>query len=59
MCGHHMVPDGFVAQTRKEVKEGKLSPEKASLELAKLCPCGIFSQERAKELLALESENLL
>jgi len=57
MCGHHMVPDEFVAETRKRVKEGKLSPEKASLELAELCPCGIFNQERARELLILEQEN--
>jgi len=59
MCGHHMIPDELVAETRRRVKEGKISPEQASLELAKLCPCGIFNQERAKELLALESENLL
>jgi hypothetical protein len=54
MCGHHMIPDEFVAETRQCVKEGKLSPEKASLEFAKLCPCGIFNQERAKDLLILE-----
>ena len=54
MCGHHMIPDDFVAETRERVQDGKLSPEKASLELAKLCPCGIFNQERARELLSLE-----
>jgi hypothetical protein len=57
MCGHHMIPDELVAETRRRVKEGKISPEQASLELAKLCPCGIFNQERAKELLSLEREN--
>jgi hypothetical protein len=57
MCGHHMIPDEFVAETRQCVKEGKLSPEKASLEFAKLCPCGIFNQERAKDLLILEKVN--
>ena len=57
MCGHHMIPDDFVAETRERVQDGKLSPEKASLELAKLCPCGIFNQERARELLLLEQEN--
>jgi len=57
MCGHHMIPDDFVAKTRERVQDGKLSPEKASLELAKLCPCGIFNQERARELLILEQEN--
>ena len=57
MCGHHMIPDDFVAETRERVKDGKLSPEKASLEFAQLCPCGIFNQERARELLILEQEN--
>jgi len=57
MCGHHMIPDDFVAETRQRVRDGKLSPEKASLEFAKLCPCGIFNQERARELLLLEQEN--
>ncbi len=56
MCGHHMVPDGFVAETREMVKKGNLSSEKAALDLAQLCPCGIFNQERAKELLAWEKE---
>jgi hypothetical protein len=58
MCGHHMIPDDFVAETRERVKDGKLSPEKASLEFAELCPCGIFNQERARELLILEREDL-
>jgi hypothetical protein len=57
MCGHHMIPDEFVTETRRSVKEGKVSPEKASLEFAELCPCGIFNQERAKELLTLEKKN--
>jgi len=57
MCGHHMIPDGFVAETRREVKDGKMTPENASLKFAELCPCGIFNQERAKELLILEKEN--
>jgi len=57
MCGHHMIPDGFVAETRQAVKEGRMSAEKAGLEFAKLCPCGIFNQERAKELMVLEQES--
>jgi hypothetical protein len=58
MCGHHMIPDEFVAENRRRVKEGKISPEKASLEFAAMCPCGIFNQERAKELLSLEKEGV-
>lgn len=56
MCGHHMIPGEFVAETRREVRNGKMSPQKASLEFAELCPCGIFNPERARELLILEKE---
>jgi len=51
MCGHHMVPDGLVVKMQERVNKGKISPEKASLKLAALCPCGIFNQKRAERLL--------
>ncbi len=51
MCGHHMVPNRLVANTYRKVKQGKVSAEKAAHQLAVLCPCGIFNQERAAILL--------
>ena len=54
MCGHHMVPDDLVKRKRKEVKEGKITPDEAAEELATYCPCGIFNQVRASEILKLE-----
>ena len=54
MCGHHLVPNGLVDKMREDVKEGRISPEKAALELATYCPCGIFNQVRAEEILKLE-----
>lgn len=54
MCGHHMIPDRYVDKTRSKVGRGKTRPEKAALKMAQMCPCGIFNQERAREL--LESE---
>lgn len=55
MCGHHMIPDGFVRGMREKVRKGKISAEKAALKLATLCPCGIFNQERAAQLFRMET----
>ena len=49
-----MVPDDLVKRKRKEVKEGKITPDEAAEELATYCPCGIFNQVRASEILKLE-----
>ncbi|MFX0195802.1 MAG: hypothetical protein ACFFCW_06750 [Candidatus Hodarchaeota archaeon] len=54
MCGHHMIPDGLVTEMRERVRKGKTTPEKAALKLAAFCPCGIFNQKRAEELMKLE-----
>lgn len=51
MCGHHMVPDAVAAGMREKVRKGKATPQEAALEMATLCPCGIFNQQRAAELL--------
>jgi len=51
MCGHHMIASNIVKEKIKEVKNGTKSPEDAAYELAILCPCGIFNQVRAAEIL--------
>jgi hypothetical protein len=56
MCGHHMIPDGYVERVRSRVRRGKARAEKAALKMAKMCPCGIFNQQRAAALLASEIE---
>jgi hypothetical protein len=56
MCGHHMIPDRYVERVRSKVRRGKTRPEKAALKMAKMCPCGIFNQQRAAALLASEIE---
>jgi hypothetical protein len=55
MCGHHMIPDRYVARVRSKIRRGKTRPEKAALKMARMCPCGIFNQERARHLLASEA----
>jgi hypothetical protein len=56
MCGHHMVPDRYVELVRSKVRRGKTRAEKAALKMAKMCPCGIFNQERAAALLDSEKK---
>jgi hypothetical protein len=56
MCGHHMIADRYVERVRIKVRRGKTRAEKAALKMAKMCPCGIFNQERAAALLASEME---
>ena len=51
MCGHHMISSGIVEKNMKLVREGKKNAEKAAREMAVLCPCGIFNQVRAQEIL--------
>ena len=54
MCGHHMIPDRYVERVRSKVRRGKTRPQKAALKMAKMCPCGIFNQQRAEALLVSE-----
>ncbi len=51
MCGHAMVSSHLVKDLLLKIKKDRMSVEKASVELAKPCLCGIFNQERAAILL--------
>ena len=51
MCGHGMICGNFANKMVRHVKEEKLSPEKASKYISKLCPCGIVNVTRAQKLL--------
>lgn len=50
MCGHHMISKDLTADVISRVKSGAISPEKAAEEIGRLCVCGIFNQERCREL---------
>ena len=52
MCGHAMVSPGLVAQVRKSVENGVLSPEEGAKHLAKPCYCGVFNIKRAEDFLS-------
>jgi hypothetical protein len=51
MCGHHQIAPQLVEKKVQEVRRGRKTPEEAARELALYCPCGIFNQVRAADLL--------
>jgi len=51
MCGHGMIGGALVLDMVDKIKRGRITPEKASQELCKLCICGIFNPARCAELL--------
>jgi len=51
MCGHGLVSGNLVKKMIRDVKKKKVTLEKAAIELAKPCLCGIFNPDRAAKLL--------
>ena len=51
MCGHGLVSGRLVKKMMEDVKKKKITVEKAAVELAKPCLCGIFNPHRAAKLL--------
>src|SRR5262245_3670554 len=51
MCGHGMLSFGFVRKLVEWVKQGRRTPEQASVTMARFCSCGIFNTTRACRLL--------
>jgi hypothetical protein len=51
MCGHGMLSFSFVRKLVDWVKQGRRTPEQASITMARFCTCGIFNPTRACRLL--------
>jgi hypothetical protein len=51
MCGHGLVSGHLVKKMLEDIKKKKITIEKAAIELAKPCVCGIFNPDRAAKLL--------
>lgn len=51
MCGHGMISAGIVDRLIEDVKGGRRSAREAAEVMARPCVCGIFNQERAREML--------
>lgn len=50
MCGHHMISRYLVEDLFSKVRAGAISSKKAADTIGRLCVCGIFNQERCKEI---------
>ena len=51
MCGHHCVSSQSVEYYVDQIKQGKISLEKAAEKLTSPCICGIFNTKRAEQVL--------
>jgi len=51
MCGHHCISVQSITHYLEQVKEGKISVERAAEILAQPCVCGIFNTSRAATIL--------
>ena len=56
MCGHGMVAAQLVERRARDVRFGKITPEQAAVDMAKLCVCGVFNPVRASRLLEAIAE---
>lgn len=50
MCGHGLVGRPLIEETLEKVKQGKISPQKATVNIGHLCVCGIYNTDRAEKL---------
>jgi hypothetical protein len=50
MCGHHMISQYLVEDLFSKIRSGVISSEKAVDTIGRLCVCGIFNQERCKDI---------
>jgi hypothetical protein len=51
MCGHAFIANNLVKHLINRVKSGSMTPELASVELAKQCTCNFFNVERSTEMI--------
>jgi hypothetical protein len=51
MCGHGMISFSFAKKMIDLVKEGRRTPEQASLCMSRLCSCGVYNPVRAGAIL--------
>jgi len=51
MCGHAMISANLVENVVTRIKAGVISPKAGSIEIGKVCCCGIFNPVRAEKVL--------
>jgi len=51
MCGHAMISRYLIEELINRVKDGKMTPEDAAVEMGKQCTCNIFNPVRGAEII--------
>ena len=51
MCGHHFVAASLVRYLIERVRQGRITANDASIEMAKQCTCNFFNADRASKLI--------
>lgn len=51
MCGHHLISPRLVKKLVKDIKDDRITPERAAELLGKQCICGAFNKARAVKLI--------
>jgi hypothetical protein len=51
MCGHAMISANLVEDIVKRIKAGVINARQGSLEIGRVCCCGIYNPERAERIL--------
>ena len=51
MCGHAMISPNLVEDVVKQIKAGVINARQGSMEIGKVCCCGIYNPVRARKIL--------
>lgn len=51
MCGHSLIGIPLAEKLTENVRKGKITAKEASLNMAKICKCGIFNPNRGEQLI--------
>jgi hypothetical protein len=51
MCGHAMISANLVEDIVKRIKAGVITAKEGSVEIGKVCCCGIYNPDRAEKIL--------
>lgn len=51
MCGHAMISANLVEDIVKRIKAGVINAKEGSVEIGKVCCCGIYNPDRAEKIL--------
>lgn len=51
MCGHHMISKSLVGYMINRIRDGRITPLEAAMDMSRQCTCGAFNTVRAARIL--------